>query len=304
LKRPLLATLAEFGVGTWLAVQTAFAFMVAWAPEYCWYPGAQLLVVPAVVVERLRGRRRGDPRRRMAWLAEFWVERMPALRSYRPGGWRPPTAIVGRELLDGALADGGGAIVWVAPFRYHSLTAKRALGMAGYEVTHLSQSSHGFGRHPWAVRWLNRLRTNPEDRYLRERASWGGDNAAARTSGAAVAMLHLRRVLKGGGIVSITMSRFGSRTVPLVFHDRSMPVAMGAIELASATHAPLLPVFPVRRANGRIVLYVEKALPVPERGSGMGPAETLGELGRLFERYTSEYPGQIHVSRRTGGVTI
>ena len=53
------------------------------------------------------------------------------LRSVSPGGWNAPIALEGREHLDGALAAGRGAVLWVAHFCFNALAAKKALASSG-----------------------------------------------------------------------------------------------------------------------------------------------------------------------------
>src|SRR5262245_24584440 len=67
-----------------------------------------------------------------------------SLKSWRPGGWRPRVVLDGEEHLKAALAQGKGAILWIAPFVFYSGVTKMALHAKGYTVSHLSSPLHGF----------------------------------------------------------------------------------------------------------------------------------------------------------------
>jgi hypothetical protein len=77
-------------------------------------------------------------------IAADYRSNIEALRELLPGGWRCEPALVGREVLDGALAQSRGAVVWASPFAGSDLVTKKALASAGYSLTHLSAPSHPF----------------------------------------------------------------------------------------------------------------------------------------------------------------
>jgi lauroyl/myristoyl acyltransferase len=99
------------------------------------------------------------------------------------------------------------------------------------------------------VRYLNRIQTRIEDRYIAERVLLPvtGQNAALRT---------LVKRLKANKVVSITGQRGSGRTVDARFLDGALPLAPGAPSLASMTGAKLLPVFAFRAADGAIEVTV------------------------------------------------
>ena len=121
--------------------------------------------------------------------------------SWRPGGWSPQITVTGTEHLHVALAAGRGAVLWVAPFVFAPLVAKRGLHQAGFSVHHLSRPSHGFSSTRLGMAVLNPIRTRIEDRYLAERITIprsGETTAAIRTLARRLAaeparLHHLRR---------------------------------------------------------------------------------------------------------------
>lgn len=66
-------------------------------------------------------------------------------------GWRPRFQITGREHLDDALAEGRGAVIWVAHFAFASLFTKMALSDAGYKVSHISRPEHGVSKSRFGI---------------------------------------------------------------------------------------------------------------------------------------------------------
>ena len=73
--------------------------------------------------------------------------------------WRPRFEITGRQYLDEALADGKGAVLWVAHFSFASLFTKMALSQAGYRISHISRPEHGVSKSRFGVRYLNWFRS-------------------------------------------------------------------------------------------------------------------------------------------------
>ena len=99
---------------------------------------------------------------------------MQDLRGWRPGGlwsggWHPNTRLEGEEHLRAALAEGKGAILWLAPFVFNSATTKIVLHEKGYRVSHLSSPKHGYSETRFGVRYLNKVRCIPEDRCIAQR---------------------------------------------------------------------------------------------------------------------------------------
>jgi hypothetical protein len=119
--------------------------------------------------------------------------------SWKPRGWRADIHLEGRGHLDDALAAGRGAILWVAPFVFASLVAKRALHEAGFRVHHLSSAGHGLSSTRLGLAVLNPIRSRIEDRYIAERITIPLDGAVASAKQA------ISCCLEANAVVSITL---------------------------------------------------------------------------------------------------
>jgi len=177
------------------------------------------------------------------------------LKCYRPDGWEPTLRIAGFEHVHAALGTGRGAVLWVSHAFHGHLGAKIGFRRAGLEVVHLSTPAHGFSGSKFGVRYLNRMQTRIEDRYIAERVmlplpgqTSGGRNTAVQT---------LAKRLKANKVISITGQRGTGRTVEATFLNGILPLAPGAPALAQMTGAKLLPVFAFRAADGAIEVTVE-----------------------------------------------
>jgi lauroyl/myristoyl acyltransferase len=214
------------------------------------------------------------------------------LRCHRPGGWFPEARLVGREHLQGALAGGRGAILWVAPFAFASLVAKLALHQHGVAVCHLSRWFHGVSRSRWGVALLNPIQRRAEDLYLKERIT------IARGQLPLAAMRRLRERLTRNETVSITVGHLAAGTVRVPFLKGELELATGPMRLAAATGAPILPVFTIREEAGggkhAFTTTIERPLPKQERGGGEAPQRrTAGEMADRLARWALAYPGQL-----------
>jgi lauroyl/myristoyl acyltransferase len=202
--------------------------------------------------------------------------RMQDLRGWRPGGWDPQISVEGEEHLKAALAGGKGAVLWLAPFVFNSLPTKIALHRKGYRVSHLSSPKHGVSETQFGVKYLNRIRCIPEDRYLVDRIVF--DSAAPTT-----AMRRMVRALKAGEVVSIVASSTeGYEMIKGAIFGGRLPVAVGAPRLAAMTGAPLLPCFTLRdpEAGWRIVIEEPIAL---DRQLG-SDERTIAAVGAFLDR--------------------
>jgi lauroyl/myristoyl acyltransferase len=221
---------------------------------------------------------------------------MQDLRAWRPGGWRPggwrlggwrpAMRLEGEEHLKAALAQGKGAILWLAPFVFNSGPTKIAIHERGYRVSHLSSPKHGYSETKFGVGYLNKVRCIPEDRCIAQRVVF--DRHAPST-----AMRRLMRALKAGEVVSIVAaSTEGSDMIKASIFGGRLPVAVGAPRLAGLTGAPILPVFTVRDA-GVFRIVIEEPIPMPAQG---GTDErciaAAAEFLRRSEPWVRRFPGQ------------
>jgi lauroyl/myristoyl acyltransferase len=206
------------------------------------------------------------------------------LKAYRPDGSEPAVRIAGSEHIIAAQAAGRGAVLWVSHAFHGHLGAKVGFRRAGIEVVHLSTPAHGFSATRFGVRYLNRIQTRIEDRYIGERVllPLQGQNAALQT---------LVKRLKANKVVSITGQRGTGRTVAARFLDGTLPLAPGAPALAQMTGAKLLPVFAFRAADGVIDVTVEPEI-VLEGARDTAIAVAVQAFAARSEPHVLRHPGQ------------
>ena len=218
--------------------------------------------------------------------AEQILSRLQLLKDYRPGGWKPVIQLVGREYIEAALQNGYGVILWVGYFVGSELVSKIALHQAGLAVHHLSRASHGFSSTRFGLRYLNRIQTAIEERYLAERIVISADNPTQ-------AMLSLAYQLRHNQIVSITAHRNSKTPTKVKFLDGYMYLAPGAPLLAHQTKAALLPMLPLRDENGNLTVIVEAPLQVSSDIPDRKVMEhTAQQYATLLEPYVLKFPGQ------------
>ena len=216
------------------------------------------------------------------------------LKCYRPNGWNldgwvPPVRIAGFEHVQAALAAGRGAVLWVSHAFHGHLGAKIGFDRAGLEVVHLSTPAHGFSATRFGMRYLNRMQTRIEDRYISERVllPLPGQRAGGQTA----ALPRLVKRLKANRVVSITGQRGTGRSIEARFLDGSLPLAPGAPALAQLTGAKLLPVFAFRAADGVVDVSVEPEIAL-EGNRDAALAAAVQAFAARSEPYVLRYPGQ------------
>jgi lauroyl/myristoyl acyltransferase len=212
---------------------------------------------------------------------------MQDLRSWRPGGWRPRMVLEGEGHLRAALAGGKGAILWLAPFVFNSGPTKIVLHQRGYRVSHLSSPKHGVSETQFGVKYLNRIRCIPENRYLVDRIVF--DSAAPTT-----AMRRMVRALKAGEVVSIVASSTeGYEMIKGPIFGGRLPVAVGAPRLAGMTGAPLLPCFTLRDPQAGWRIVVEAPIAIDRQSSSdERTIAAVAEFLRRSEPWVRRYPEQ------------
>ena len=92
---------------------------------------------------------------------------MTLLRCHRLATSFPAIELRGTQHLQASLKQGLGVMLWVDHVVQGSLATKVALDQAGFALTHLSHSRHGFSNTQLGRCWLNPLKTRVGDRYLR-----------------------------------------------------------------------------------------------------------------------------------------
>ena len=100
--------------------------------------------------------------------------------------------------------------------------------------------------------------------------------------------VRLRNALMENHAVILQADRVmpGQKGQPTPFFDGHLELPLGPVKLALASGSPIVPVFAVRRADGRIDLHVERAIEVVDVDSA------LGEIAAVLEKYIRAYPQQ------------
>lgn len=221
----------------------------------------------------------------LRWFAGRLEQELQYLREYRPGGWKPEFTIVGREHLDRAVAGDRGGILWVAPMLYSSLVAHKALHEAGFQVSALSREYHGPSDTRFGRNFINRIAINCENRYRAQRfvMQSGRESSALR---------QLVRTLRDQQLVSITCSYYGRKIVAAPLLGGTLPIAIGAANLAITTGAPLLPVFAVRKGWRQFEVIIAKPMQLPTLGSRDDViSQVVCRYAMLVEQYANRDPG-------------
>lgn len=182
--------------------------------------------------------------------------RIQLLKSAATDSWKPEIRIDGLSHLERAGTHGRGIILWVAPFCFSPLVTPMALRTAGYPMTHLGLSTHGFSMSAFGIRWLNPQCIRAESRQMQQRITIDLTNPGG-------ALHHARRALAGNGVVSILMGAWAGQTVTRGrLFGGWLPLAIGAPGLAHRTGAALLPVF-TTRMTGDSIFHIRIGAPLP-----------------------------------------
>lgn len=244
-------------------------------------------------VEHLRallaGHTAGDRVQRAAWklAANRHQARLLLLRCHRPDRPLPRMTLVGGEHLAAAQAAGRGTILWVAPFVFSDLITKAALWRAGFRVTHLSRSHHGFSHSRFGARMLNPIWTSVERRYVADRLVMAPDQSVA-------ALREVITRLRDRQIVSITIGFEAQRRQTVPFLRGTIALADGAAGLALRSGAALLPVFSIRLADGSFRTTIESPLAAPGEVPRREAARALvAQVATLLASYALQWPGQF-----------
>ncbi len=118
------------------------------------------------------------------------------------------------------------------------------------------------------MRFLNRVQTAIEDRYLRERVRMSLDSADE-------ALKTLATRIAENGIVSISVRGDSRKPVVLPFLNGEISIAAGAPLLAYNIGAALFSVFPVRDADGGFSVFIEPPIEIDatlDRRAAVGDA--------------------------------
>lgn len=146
-------------------------------------------------------------------------------------------AVEGEEHIDGALAGGRGAVIWIADFVFASEVVRQAFHGIGHPLTHMIRPEHGFSSTQVGLKYLNPLHRKAGDRYVREYIVFDRDRPDD-------ARQRLERRLSENGMISILACAYEGRTlVQTPFLRGRLPLAIGAPAIAFKMGCPILPVF-------------------------------------------------------------
>lgn len=282
-----------------VAYALAISVVALLVPERIWSPMAYVLARVAV---SLRWRQARSRRHRLEdWgvapagaarqilvraAANDLISRFIGMRCALTRSWRPRVRLEGGENIEHVLGGGRGAVLWVAPTSWHTVATKVALYEAGFTVSHLSTTEHGFSRSRAGVRILNPVWVRGESRFVAERLVMADDDRGR-------ALRTLIDRVRSGGIVSITAGSHGQRahTVPML--AGSIRLAGGAASLALRTGAGLLPVWTVRASDGTFVTTVAPALEATNRSDRAGSEMAMtAAYAETLARVVADHPDE------------
>jgi lauroyl/myristoyl acyltransferase len=158
-----------------------------------------------------------------------------------------------------------------------------ALSSTGYRASQLTRPGHGFSDSPFGIRYLNPLWTNVEDRFIDERVTIQGDNAAS-------ALAILRARLAANRVVIITVYSMAHKFVEVPFFHHSIRLPTGPMRLMRETGAPLLPACVFANDDGHFDVTIESALPSSDKQGAFD--STARPYAKLLESYVRKYPEQ------------
>ncbi|MGH8679910.1 MAG: hypothetical protein ACREVP_00190 [Burkholderiales bacterium] len=218
-------------------------------------------------------------------IAEEYTEHIETIREVLPGRWRCRLTLRGSESIDQALRRGRGAVLWVSPFVHSDLATKKALSLAGYALNHLSATGHPYSPSWFGVKILNPLRLRAENRYLAKRVILAYGQAQA-------ALDILKQALQANGIVTVTATGAGRKTVTVPLLGGTIHLATGALRLASETQAALIPVFTVPDQHGGYAIHCGPDLAADEEQAGDARMQHMAtRYVSLLEPFVRAHPG-------------
>lgn len=298
-----LAARGRRGLSPWAAKvrakHAAYGILARCVPERGWPCVALMLgsFATALRPDRARGtaerlaRFLGDSRPQTALqhaererAAERLLSALVVQKLHRQSQYRPDVALLGQEHIEAALDQGQGAILWSAQFHAANVIEPLALHRAGVALHHLSRRGLGMTDAAVNAMWTDMV-VAVEDRFLAERIVIE-DNAAA-------AVLTLRQRLKNNLVIVIRALDFGDRVFEMPFFDGRIRIAPGALELALATNAKVLPVFTIRTGICSFQVHVEAPLHIGgDRGRKAAIAAAMIDYVGRLEAHVLANPSQ------------
>jgi len=109
-------------------------------------------------------------------------------------------------------------------------------------------------------------------------------------------ILSMVRLLKENRVIAMLGDRWvGGKKCSVSFFGRQVCFPAGAVALAQATGAPIIPVFVVKRNDGRYTAWMEPPIKAVKGGGRSNQEvlqETTQELASVFEQMVRKYPDQ------------
>ena len=277
-------------------------FLISWCmPERLWPACARMLnpltsflyvkggdrtqdLIAAVLGQRLPPRTGRQIVQGLA--AEEFISILQILRGYRPGRWRPTIELTGTDHLRTALDHGKGAILWFSYTHARNVIGKMAIQQAGYSVSHLARPRHGLSPTKFGIRFLNRIQTAIENRYIKERI-------VIHDGKFHKAMRSLIVRLRANEVISIAVHRDAANPTSLPFLQGRIVLATGACWLSYKTGAALLPVTAYRDRKGTFKVEIDAPIDSRQFDSEEDAISCAQRdyIARL-EAFVVEYPSQ------------
>ena len=212
------------------------------------------------------------------FVASVYEEICYTIREHRKRGWQPQIRLHGREYIDRALAAGRGAVLWITPCSYAELVVKKALFEADIALVNLRSHVHPFSGSRLGKRYLNRIRTSVEDRYL-------ADTVVLHPNREPIALRELQMRLRKNNVVSVFAIGAAASALTVPCLSGKLKLAMGAPALALLSKAPLLPVYTCADSAGGFDVTVGKSLQETIGGAAAPTQESMGEAFAGFTEF-------------------
>ncbi len=225
-------------------------------------------------VKAVLGRGLQDPRRVVLEATALGIEnRMMVFREFRPVPGRSRIRLSGTELLDRALAEGRGTILWMSPLTFMPLVSKVALHQAGYHITHVGTPGH----HP--------IMRAAERRYITERLEQHDESIAH--------LPHILERLSAHGLVTVMMGT-STRNPGVPFLGGTIRIGTGIPSLALRAQCPLLTMFLDRPRAGAFDVIIEGPIdPGPARTPRLRAQSMLRCALRRLEGHVRRTPSLL-----------
>lgn len=111
-------------------------------------------------------------------------------------------------------------------------------------------------------------------------------------------ILKMARLLKANKVIAMLGDRFeGGKKSAVTFFGKKVYFPSGVMALAQATGAPVIPVFVIRRPDGRYRAWMETPIQVkrrPGKDNNALIADKTQELATIFERNIRRHPDQFY----------